>query len=216
MSPSSAAHSAIVLLSGGLDSTVALALTLQAQPVALALTIDYGQKAVDREITAARAIATHYQVPHQVVALPWMADLMPARLSQQAQDWTQADQAEAQFYAAESVWVPNRNALFLSIAASYAEAKGAQTVVFGANAEEGEAFPDNTPAFRDAMTQALAYATLNHVVVSTPVGAWTKPQMVAWAKDHQVPLELVWSCYGSGQTQCGLCPSCIRLQAALA
>jgi 7-cyano-7-deazaguanine synthase len=208
----SSSHSAIVLLSGGLDSTVALAELLTRRPVACALTFDYGQRAAERELAATRTIAAHYQIDHQIVELPWLADLLPRALAPGVANNAALDEAE--LFDVHRVWVPNRNGLFLNIAACYAEAMGANTVVFGANAEEGESFPDNTPAFRDAMSAVFAYSTMNHVRVETPVGHLDKTGIIRRGLELDVPLHLIWSCYEGLAQQCGQCPSCLRVKQA--
>jgi 7-cyano-7-deazaguanine synthase len=201
---------AVVLLSGGLDSTLALAETLQTHAVPLALTFDYGQRAAEPEKAASAQLAAHFGVPHQVVPLPWLAQLLPNALHPERQ-------AGEEEQGTRRVWVPNRNGVFLNIAAAFAEKLGAEAVVFGANADEAEGFPDNTEAYRDALTQAFRYSTLNQVRVLTPVGHLSKAQILARGLALGVPLHLIWSCYeaGNAQAHCGVCPSCGLLQQAL-
>lgn len=212
---------AIVLLSGGLDSTVSLALALETYDVILSLTVNYGQRAYAKELKASKLISESFGVSHDVVVLPWLAALLPKALQvrnsgSDDKEWLAGDQQTAEFFEAAPVWVPNRNGLFINIAATYAEALGAQVIIFGANAEEGERFPDNTPAFRERANALFDYSTLHHPRLEAPVETWDKPQMVRWAADHQVPLHFVWSCYDDGPTQCGQCPSCYRFKKALA
>jgi 7-cyano-7-deazaguanine synthase len=206
--------SAVVLLSGGLDSTVALAKTLEQMPVVLALMVDYGQRALAPELKASMAIAQHYNVPHKVIALPWLAECLPAALdsSQPQEAW---NSTQDPVHNTLRVWVPNRNGVLLNVAAAYAEALGATHVVFGANATEGDTFPDNSVAFLDALNQSLSYSTLSKVQVLAPVATLTKAQMVSYAKQNNVPLHLIWSCYDAGPEPCGECPSCRLLEAAL-
>lgn len=201
---------ALVLLSGGLDSAVALAKAREAYEVALVLTINYGQRALKKELMATAALADHYHLPHRVVALPWMAEILPQALQANG-----SNNPDVDVMAVHTVWVPNRNGLFLNLAAALAEAHHCQVVVFGANAEEAVDFPDNTQAYREALNQALAYSTLNQVRVETPVGDLTKSDIVELGLALNVPLHLIWSCYESGDRHCGQCASCIRLKAAL-
>jgi 7-cyano-7-deazaguanine synthase len=221
MSPSAFASSdrAVVLLSGGLDSTVALADTLTRQPVACALTLDYGQRAAKKELYATRAIADHYQVPHRVIALPWLADLLPQALTPLAVLHQQGIATEGQvspeaLFDVNRVWVPNRNGLFLNIAACFAESLQVKTIVFGANAEEGADFPDNTPEFRDQLNAVFSYSTLTGVRVETPVGQFNKVQIIQRGLELNVPFHLIWSCYEGSEIQCGQCPSCLRVKNA--
>ncbi|MGE0199827.1 MAG: 7-cyano-7-deazaguanine synthase QueC [Candidatus Melainabacteria bacterium] len=204
--------SAVVILSGGLDSTVSLAMLCETHTVVRAITFDYGQRARLCEMKAAAAIAAHYNVPHQVITLDWLGDMLPEDLqgSRAVESLAHRDGLEM-----GRVWVPNRNGVFLNIAAAVAEAYGAGAIAFGANADEGRDFPDNTPAYRDALNAALQYSTRNGVRVVTPVGHLTKAAMVAEAVRLKAPLESVWSCYGAGPRHCGECPSCTLLQGAL-
>jgi 7-cyano-7-deazaguanine synthase len=199
-----------------LDSTVALAEVVATPDITVALTLsfDYGQRAWPAEAKASAAIAAYYGLPRRVVALPWLADLLPLRLKPEA-----ALTAPASAVAMEdtpAVWVPNRNGVLLNVAAAFAEHLGAQWVVFGANADEAQGFPDNTQAFREAQTQAFAYSTLTQVQVLTPVGQQSKAAIVARGQVLGAPLHLVWSCYEAGPHPCQRCPSCRRLQTALA
>ena len=131
---------AVALLSAGLDSTVALALARERAPVVLALTIDYGQRAALREVEHARALALHFGVPHDVVRLDFFARL-PSRgaLLDRGQPLPHADRkmldrgGDAVVDSANRVWVPNRNGVFVEVAAAFAEALGAARVVVGFN-----------------------------------------------------------------------------------
>lgn len=213
---------AIVLLSGGLDSTVSLARAMEDYTVLFNLTFNYGQRAFGREMKASKAISLHYKLPHEVIALPWLSDRLPKKMAMP----NPGENPEASVFAdtsaelspqaeTESVWIPNRNGLFLNIAASLAEAHGASVLIFGANAEEATNFPDNTEEFRDRMTSAFALSTLNRVRIETPVGALNKKEIIETGLALKVPLEHIWSCYESGPVQCGVCPSCRLLKNAL-
>jgi 7-cyano-7-deazaguanine synthase len=215
----SVSDSAVVLLSGGLDSTVALADVVVRKPVVCALTFNYGQRAFKHELKAAQAIAAHYQVPHRVIALPWIAELLPTALTpasvlEARGVQEQKAKTDAELYDVNRVWVPNRNGLFLNIAACFAEAFKVNTLIFGANAEEGADFPDNTPAFRDKLSEVFAFSTLTGVQVETPVGALNKTQIIERGLSLAVPFHLIWSCYEENDIQCGECPSCLRVKNA--
>ena len=208
--------SCIVLLSGGLDSALSLAEVVITHDVKLALTFNYGQRAFSKELEASEALASHYKVPHHVLSLPWYRELLPEAMNAEENfDWTKTTSQNESFFEAKPVWIPNRNGVMLNIAAAFAEAHEANTVVFGANAEEGERFPDNTEAYRDKVATALHDSTLTHVDVLCPVGAMTKSMMVVRAQEIGLPLRLIWSCYTDNNSHCGRCPSCFRLERAL-
>jgi 7-cyano-7-deazaguanine synthase len=216
-------ENAIALLSGGLDSTVSLAEGTQQYNVVLALTFNYGQRAFGKEIRASRMIADYYKVKHEVIALPWLSALLPKALQPRKEgrepmvppEWLAGPGNSDAYFEAKPVWVPNRNGLFLNIAATYAEANDAKVILFGANAEEGERFPDNTEEFRTRMNAAFELSTLNQPQVVCPVGLLNKPQIIDRAKALNVPLQMIWSCYTDADQQCGDCPSCYRLKRAL-
>lgn len=203
---------AIVVLSGGLDSAVCLTMATEEAEVLKAITFNYGQKAFEKEREASAALASYYQVPHHIITLDWLKDCVPQALNaldKTLQNWDEP------LDDIDHVWVPNRNGVFLNIAASFAEALDCQFVVFGANAEEGESFPDNTTEFREALNDSLMYSTQNHVRVATPVGAMNKVSILKEGLDLKTPLHLIWSCYEAGDKHCGKCPSCVRLKSAI-
>lgn len=187
----------VALLSGGLDSTLCTVLALKEMDVVLALTVDYGQKARDREIEAAAKIAGHYGIPHRVVEVAFLQDFVSG-----------LTRAEISTRDSREVWVPNRNGLFINIAACYAEEMGADAVLVGFNREEAADFPDNSPEFVAAVNRSLSYSTRNGVqVVSYTIGM-DKTQMLREATRLGVPLSLTWSCYEKGPVPCGECASC--------
>lgn len=211
---------AIVLLSGGLDSVVSAALARTQHRLALALTVDYGQRAYAREIAAAERFCRRWDVPHQVVALPWLANITTTALVNTNTPMPQyaiADLSnqEHQTHSAAAVWVPNRNGLFLNIAAAYAETHRAQWIVTGFNAEEAATFPDNTPTFVERANAYLEYATLVHPRVVSFTQAMTKREIVACARTLDLPLDWCWPCYEGGTELCGTCESCVRFQRAM-
>lgn len=214
---------AVALLSGGLDSTVTLADGFQRYDVILALTFNYGQRAFGKEIRASRQIADYYGIRHEIIALPWLSDLLPRAMMVRKEgrepaipkEWVNANEQTESFLEAKPVWVPNRNGLFLNIAATFAEALQAEVILFGSNLDEAERFPDNTEAFRERINKAFEFSTLNHPRVECPMGLLTKSQIIDRAKALNVPLHLIWSCYTDADVQCGHCPSCYRLKSSL-
>ena len=204
MSSYPACQKAVVLMSGGLDSAVSLAhwLSIDGYTASLAVTMDYGQRVVRQEIRAARRLAAHYGVTHQVIDLPWLKQHLPT-------GYQVGGRAHAEGLGVADVWVPNRNGVLLNIASSLAEAVGAGTVLFGANQEEAEAgFPDNTQAYWDRVNAGLELSTMNQVQVKAPVGLLTKSEIGQLAQQLNVPLDFVWSCYEDGEVPCGICASC--------
>ncbi len=208
--------SSVVLLSGGLDSTVNLAYALTEGSVKLALTVNYGQLAAQQEIEAASRLAKHYGIAHQIIELPWLQQITNTALVSQEQllpepSEAALDQYEQARQTAAAVWVPNRNGLFVNIAACFAETLDCRQVVTGFNREEAATFPDNTPEFTQAVTAAMKYSTANQVAVVSYTARLDKKEIVALGQRLGVPWELVWSCYRGGEAMCGKCESCQRL-----
>jgi len=212
----------IVLLSGGLDSTVALALYLEKDSIDLALTFDYGQRASRKEISAAQKIAEYYNIQHKVVSIPFLQEQTHTALVNHSEDlplieYHKLDNLQEQaLESARQVWVPNRNALFINIAAVFAENMGETAVLItGFNREEAATFPDNSLEFIDAVNRCLTFSTQNKVTVASPTSIYGKKEIVKEGLRLQVPFDHIWSCYESGDIVCGQCESCQRLKRAL-
>lgn len=211
----------VSLLSGGLDSVVATTCAARDGSVDLALTFDYGQRAARAESEAAAAACSRLGIPHRVIALPWLAEITHTALVDPSVGLPELPSQELDNLAlsqisAAAVWVPNRNGVFVNIAAAFAESMECEAVVCGFNAEEGRTFLDNTPQFAEAATRALSYSTRNRVRVFSPTQGLTKVEIVALGRRIGAPLDCVWSCYGPGPTPCGRCESCLRSQRAFA
>lgn len=210
----------VVLLSSGLDSTVNLFEAKTRSEVVLALTFDYGQRAAPREIARAGELAKFAGVPHKVIELPWFADFTKSSLvNRDATVPTKSDVSIDDFNAstrtAKAVWVPNRNGIFLNIAAGFAEGLGAGWIIPGFNAEEAVTFPDNSEAFLQAATNSLGFSTSNKVQVTCFTTALDKTGIVKRGKDLGVPFKMIWPCYFGGENPCGECESCQRFKRAL-
>lgn len=212
---------AIALLSGGLDSTVATTAVHREEGVSLALTIDYGQRAAAPELRAARGIAEVLGVRHRVIRLGFLGELTTTALVDRSRALPSLgvgeldDASGAAAAAMAAVWVPNRNGLFLSVAASFAESLQADRVVVGFNREEGATFPDNSQEFLERTNEALALSTRTGVRVVSPTAGLDKEGIVRMGYDLDAPLGLVWSCYEGRERPCGRCESCLRLRRAL-
>ena len=211
----------VVLLSGGLDSTVAFKKSADISDVVLTLTFDYGQRAAAKEAAAAAKMSARYNVEHRLIELPWLkgitktalvcTDKIIPELSTDELDGAGGKTEQS----ARSVWVPNRNGVFINIAASFCEALGAELIIAGFNMEEAATFPDNSPEFIEAINSSLGYSTLSKVMLLSPTSSLNKKEIVHLGMDIDAPLELLWSCYEGGEKMCGACESCMRLKRAL-
>lgn len=210
---------AIVILSGGLDSTVALYLAREKYEIPLALTFDYGQRSVKQEKKAAQAICGLLNISHTFLDLTWLGKITKTALVNNAHSlpalkMTELDNQELGLESAKAVWVPNRNGVFINIAAAFAEAENIKILITGFNAEEAATFPDNSRDYVEAVNHALDYSTSNQCRVESPTIRWNKTEIVYEALKREVPLEKLWSCYEAGEKMCGRCESCLRSKRA--
>ena len=207
-----------MLLSAGLDSTVNFYEALRDTEVMLALTFDYGQRAAKQEVAKAKVLADLNHVRHMVIELPWFKNLGHSGLTSEASvpkvSPEKLDDLGAAKASAKAVWIPNRNGVFLNIAASLAEGIGANMVIPGFNAEEAETFPDNSFDFIRATRKAFTYSTANSVNVQCYTITKNKVDIVKMGKSLQVPFHNIWPCYLSLEKWCGQCESCQRAKRA--
>lgn len=209
----------IILLSGGLDSTVSMASLLNSTKFELALTFDYGQKSVKKETTAAYKLACHYGIEHKVIELKWLGEITDTSLVSGDDipkiDMRQLDNVAITKASCENVWVPNRNGLFINIAACFADSMGGAAIVIGANKEEGATFTDNSKQFIENINLSLQKSTAADVKVTAPLIDLNKEEIVQKAIELNVPLKYINSCYTNTEKHCGVCESCSRLKRAL-
>ncbi|MDQ1436943.1 MAG: 7-cyano-7-deazaguanine synthase [Acidimicrobiaceae bacterium] len=199
----------LVVLSGGLDSTVCMAV---AEPPIVALTFDYGQRHRS-EIDHAAGVAGYYEADHVVVRLDltgWGGSaLTDASIDLPAP----VPGADATAGGIPVTYVPARNLIFLSVAMGVAEARGLDTVYLGVNALDYSGYPDCRPEFIESF-QATAALALKRgvdgrpVEIRTPLIDLTKADIVRLGVERGAPLHLTWSCYRGGTVPCGSCDSC--------
>ncbi len=204
----------IILLSGGLDSLVSLGLKKDELNIELALTFNYGQKSLEKEIEASKRICDFYGIKHRIINLDWLKEITQTSLVS-SDNIPTGDRLNALEESAKSVWVPNRNGLFLNIAASFADSYDYDYIIIGANKEEGQTFPDNTKEFIDALNCEFEFSTLKKPKVIAPLINYVKNDIVMLALSNKIPLDMVMSCYQNGEGHCGICESCTRLRHAL-
>lgn len=197
----------IVLLSGGLDSVVSLGLLKDKLNITLALTFDYGQKSLEKEIKASKWYCDFYKIEHKIIKLDWLKEITNTALVSDAEIPDEDD--------AKAVWVPNRNGLFLNIAASFADSYGFKNIVIGANIEEAQNFPDNTKEFIERVNWAFEFSTMVSPKVVAPLIDFDKVKIVKQALENSIPLDKLSSCYKNTENHCGKCSSCVKLKNAL-
>ncbi len=211
---------AVALVSGGLDSVVSLAIADRELEVRLVLFCNYGQRALSSERASVVDVAGYYGLPFREIDVTWLRDLSPRAMrgwvgGGDPESTGAADRPEDDLGSLDSVWIPNRNGVFVNIAAAFAESFGCDVVVTGFNREEAAEFPDNTPEYVEAVNNSLRFSTLTGVRVVSFTQGLTKREILKRGVELSVPLGGIWSCYRSGETMCGVCVSCRRLKTAI-
>lgn len=215
---------ALVLSSGGVDSTTALGLAVKkyGKENVIALSVSYGQKH-DKEIRAAIAVAEFYDVEHLFLDLSRIFQYSNCSLLVQSdQEIPQASYAEqieeTNGEKPVSTYVPFRNGLFLSSAASIALSKDCEVIYYGAHSDDsaGSAYPDCSPVFNRAMNEAIWEGSGRQLRIEAPFVSLTKAEVVKMGLEIGVPYELTWSCYEGKEKPCGKCGTCIDRAKAFA
>ena len=202
---------ALVLFSGGVDSTTALAMAIDnyGKDNVIALSISYGQKH-QKEIEAANNIISYYQVEHIYLDLTEIFAYSDCSLLQHSNRDIPHESYAKQLAKTEgnpvSTYVPFRNGLFLSTAASIALSKNCSVIYYDDAA--GNAYPDCSDVFNNAMNQAIYEGSGHQLEIRAPFVKMTKAQIVKIGLELKVPYELTWSCYEGNDKPCGTCGTC--------
>lgn len=211
---------AFVLSSGGLDSTTCLAMAVDkyGKENVVTASLYYGQKH-DKELECAKKVAKYYNVQHIEMdisnVMQYASDVCTlVKGGKDIEEGTYEEQIEKNHTSRVTSYVPFRNGLLLSIAASLADSlfPGEKVeIYYGAHADDaaGGAYADTTPEFAEAMNKAINLGTYGNITVCRPLINLNKAQVVKIGLDLKVPYELTWSCYKGGDKQCGVCGTCI-------
>lgn len=207
---------AMVLSSGGIDSTTCLGMAVEkyGKENVIALSISYGQKH-DKEIKASNDVAEFYGVEHICLDLEKIFEYSDCSLLQHSMqeipEEAYAEQLKKTDGKPVSTYVPFRNGLFLSSAASLALSKGCSVIYYGAHADDaaGNAYPDCSSAFNRAISEAIWLGSGNQLKVEAPFVEMTKAEVVKIGLKLKVPYELTWSCYEGKDKPCMVCGTCI-------
>ena len=206
---------ALVLFSGGLDSSVCLGLAVKKYGAGevLALSIYYGQKH-KKEMEASEKVAAYYGVKRITLDLGEIFKDSDCTLLEGAKDdiphEEYAEQLEKTNGAPVSTYVPYRNGLFLSSAASIALSHGCEVIYYGAHADDaaGNAYPDTSVEFNNAISESIYIGSGKALRIVAPFIDSPKSSVVATGAEIGVPFELTWSCYEGHDKACGICGTC--------
>lgn len=210
---------AIVILSGGLDSTTCMGIAKAQGYELYPLTFDYGQRHKS-EIKNARQVAEFYGVAqrHKIVSLGFLKEFGGSALTDESIEVPPAGESGPVDSDIPVTYVPGRNLLFLSIATSYAEVTGAEAIYIGVNALDYSGYPDCRPEFIRKVEEVMALATRVGVEggpmrIETPLIHWSKADIIREGTRLGVPYQLTTSCYNGQDAACGECDSCrLRLK----
>lgn len=205
----------LVLFSGGLDSSVCLALAVSrfGADGVVALSMYYGQKH-KKEIAAAKRVADYYGVPRRTLDLGEIFKGSNCSLLEGSDTEIPYEDYSTQLAntggSPVDTYVPFRNGLFISSAASVALSCGCSYIYYGAHADDsaGNAYPDTSDAFNRAISDAVHVGSGNKLEVVAPFIHKTKADVVAEGLKLGVPFALTWSCYAGRDKACGCCGTC--------
>jgi len=202
----------VVILSGGMDSMLCTALEIAAKHDVIAVHFNYTQRTMQKELEAFRAITSYFNITNTYeIDLDFFAQIGASALTDSSIDVPKHGIEEG----IPVTYVPFRNGIFLSIAASIAEKESAQAIVIGAVEEDSSGYPDCSDAFLHALNSSINLGTkpTTSISIERPLVHLKKEQIVQEALKLNAPLQLTWSCYERSDKACGVCDSCrLRLK----
>jgi 7-cyano-7-deazaguanine synthase len=201
----------VVLLSGGMDSVTALVHAHREHEVVAALSFHYGAKHNDREIPMAAWQAGNLGIPHLEIPLGFIGDNFESNLLTKGGEIPKGHYEEASM---KKTVVPFRNGILLSIAAGFAESRGARGLVIAAHSGDHAIYPDCREVFMQAMADAIRLGTYAEIEVLRPFIAMSKADIVRRGAALGVDFSKTWSCYAGGQIHCGECGTCVERREA--
>jgi 7-cyano-7-deazaguanine synthase len=203
----------IVLLSGGMDSTLVATIARSESSHVAALHLNYRHRTERRELQAFNEVADHLGISQRlIVDIEFLRHIGGSSLTDSSINVTNADLSATDI---PSSYVPFRNGNFLAIAASWAEVIGAEAIYIGAVEEDSSGYPDCRRAFFDSFEQTIDLGTKpdTHIRILTPVIRMHKSEIVSESVRLKAPIEKTWSCYQAEDIACGVCDSCaLRLR----
>ncbi|MFC2093580.1 7-cyano-7-deazaguanine synthase QueC [Bacteroidota bacterium] len=198
---------AVVLVSGGMDSALTAAYASQKYELAF-LHINYGQRTEKRELKAFNDIASYYAVKKRIVAdISFLKNIGGSSLT----DWNiDVSKPDLDSQEIPSSYVPFRNANILTIAVSWAEVINAESIFIGAVEEDSSGYPDCRKVFFETFEKMVSIGTKSEtkIKIETPIIDLSKKDIVLQSMKLRSPLHLTWSCYKDEEVACGECDSC--------
>ena len=202
----------LVVLSGGMDSTVLFTDCVKKYEKVAAISFDYGSKHNDCEIPLAKELCEKFGVAHRVISLPFIGDLFSSSLLASGEAIPDGTYDQDSM---KSTVVPFRNGIMLSIAAGYAESIGSAVIVLGSHSGDHFIYPDCRPDFNETFAKAVSIGTDNKVSIEFPYAAMDKRDIGDLGKELGVDFCRTWTCYKGGDIHCGTCGACDERKYAL-
>jgi 7-cyano-7-deazaguanine synthase len=205
---------AVIVLSGGLDSTTCMGIAKDEGYELYTITFHYGQRH-NREVEQAKQVSRFYDVKdHRIVNLTFLQEIGGSALTDNDMAVPKSREEEG----IPSTYVPARNLIFLSLATAYAEVVGAEAIYTGVSAVDYSGYPDCRPEFIESMSKTIQLATKagstdDSIRIETPLIQLSKSETIRTGIQLGVPYELTTSCYHGDEVACGVCDSCrLRLK----
>lgn len=202
---------AILILSGGMDSTTLL--HEYKDRIAMAVTFDYGSNHNAREIKCARINCEMLDIPHIVIPLQFMGQYFKSSLLAGADAIPEGHYADDNM---RSTVVPFRNGIMLAVACGLAESNRLRFVMIANHGGDHAIYPDCRAPFIDAMSQAMRHGTYDGITIFAPYTNISKADIARRGKKLGVDYALTYSCYKGGEKHCGKCGTCVERKEALA
>ena len=200
-----------VLLSGGMDSVVALYEVLGQHEVVACLSFDYGSKHNSREIPFAKLHAERNGVIHHTISLDFMNTLFKSDLLKSGGEIPDGHYAEQTM---KQTVVPFRNGIMLAIATGYAESVEADGLVIAAHSGDHAIYPDCRESFMQAMGSAMEHGTYAKIQLLRPFIGTDKTGIAKRGVELGIDFSETWSCYKGGEIHCGTCGTCVERREA--
>jgi 7-cyano-7-deazaguanine synthase len=206
-------RSAVVLVSGGMDSALCCSIAKQDGFEICGLHLNYGQRTQERELQAFWDLSKHYNFKNElIVDISYLVQIGGSSLTDKTMEVSEADLNSKEI---PSSYVPFRNANILAIGVSWAESIGAQAIYIGAMQLDSSGYPDCREEFFAAFQMSINTGTKPDTMISIkiPLINLSKKDIIETGKKLKVPFELTWSCYQNSDIACGICDSCaLRLR----
>lgn len=200
----------LIILSGGMDSVTLL--YDQKDYIALAVTFDYGSNHNKREAELAAYHCKRLGIEHLIIPLDFMGKYFKSSILEGADAVPEGHYQDKNM---KSTVVPFRNGIMLSIACGLAESRGLTKVFIANHAGDHAIYPDCRATFIDAMNQAMAYGTYEHINIFAPYTLYSKTDIAKVGKVLGIDYSKTYSCYKGGEKHCGKCGTCVERKEAL-